>query len=297
MPIKFKCECGHILTVADKFAGKEGKCPKCQKKLRVPRPKAPAGGSAPAAAGMAASQTKKTPQAKKATKAAAASTPSKLDSLFDDAGLVQKTGPTCPQCMVDIKPNTVVCTNCGFNTQTGETLAGFDAQVNGPEFDNAFLQEAADNMRRDLAMDSRRAKAQMPWWVLMSFLIGAVTLCAAGVVIIDGQFGTPDPETTFIGKVQRLPVFIVLGCTACVTGIAITCFAHLSIVTFAFGKSIGQGFACLFLPLFYSIVYGIMNWTDNKAPVKAIIVALIFLSAGVGLILQGGGFGVLRAVL
>jgi len=37
-------------------------------------------------------------------------------------------------------------------------------------------------------MDLRRARAALPWWVLMSFLIGAMTLCAAGIVIVDGVF-------------------------------------------------------------------------------------------------------------
>jgi hypothetical protein len=59
---------------------------------------------------------------------------------------------------------------------------------------------------------------------------------------------------------------------------------------FAFGRDLRQGFACFFLPLIYSIVYGIMNWTDNKAPVKAIMMAAIFLGGAVGLIIMGGGF-------
>ncbi len=283
MPIKFKCSCGHILKVPDKLAGKSGKCPKCQKVLKVPVPKA------------------KQPQPKQAAAVAATggTAPSpggKLDSLFDEAGLVQKSGPVCPKCGADIKPGTVVCTSCGFHLETGEQISGFNVNVEGPEFDNLYLQEAADNMRRDSRMDDRRSKAAMPWWVLMSFLIGAITLCAAGVVIVDGRFGTPADETTFIGKVQRLPVFVVLGMTAGITGIAITAFAHLSICFFAFTRHVGQGLACLFLPLIFSVVYGIMHWTDNKAPVKAIIMALIFIGLGIAMIVKGGGFGEIQAI-
>jgi hypothetical protein len=291
MPIKFKCGCGHVLSVPDSAAGKSGKCPKCQKVLRVPTPAASktAGKSntaAPAQAGKAVG--------KVAKPVPAAASPGVMDSLFDEAGLVQKTGPVCPKCATSIKPGAVMCTNCGFRFETGEQLAGFDVMSQKPEFDNLFLQEASNNMQRDGAMDLRRDRAAMPWWVLMSFLIGAITLCAAGVVIVDGKFGTPSAPGTFIGNVQRLPVFSVLGITAGITGLAIVFFAHLSICFFGFTKSLAQGFACFFLPLIYSFIYGIMNWTDNKAPVKAIMMALVFIGLGVFLIIQGGGFGIIQ---
>ncbi len=276
MPIKFKCHCGQVLTVPDKMAGKTGNCPKCKQAIKVPMPKRPAAAQ----------------QKQPATAAGASAGPvsAGLDSLFEDAGLTKKAGPVCPSCGAEVKPGTVVCTSCGLNLESGEKLTGFDARSNGPEFDNAYLQEDADNMVRDLKMDDRRNKAAMPWWVLMSFLIGAITLCAAGVVIVDGKFGTPEPENTFLGKVQRWPVFTTLGLTAGITGLAITIFAHLNICIFAFTRNIGQGFACFFLPLIYSVIYGIMNWTDNKAPIKAIIMALVFIGLGSFLIVRGGGF-------
>ena len=96
---------------------------------------------------------------------------------------------------------------------------------------------------------------------------------------------------SFLGKVQRLPVFVVLGVTAAITGLVISVFAHLSICVFAFSRSLGQGFACFFLPIVYSVIYGIMHWTDNRAPVKAIMIALVFIGTGIGLILSAGGFG------
>ncbi|GAB5404709.1 MAG: hypothetical protein Aurels2KO_29400 [Aureliella sp.] len=289
MPIKFKCKCGQVLSVPSKMAGKQGKCPKCKNALKVPAPKA-AGSTSPSAK----------PTSKPAAKPAAKPAPapaSAIDDLLEDAGLVQKTGPICKQCGADIKPGTVVCTACGFNFETGETAQGFNAQGEaGPEFDNQYLQQASENMVRDVQMESRRDKSSMPWWVLMSYLIGTLTLCLAGVAIVDGQFGEPESAATFIGRVQRLAVFQVLGATALITGVAITCFAHLSICFFAFTRSVGQGFACLLLPLIYSIVYGIMNWKDNKAPVKAIISAIVFIAFGVFLIIQGGGFTDLKNV-
>ncbi|MFK7737873.1 MAG: hypothetical protein AB8B50_17710 [Pirellulaceae bacterium] len=288
MPIKFKCPCGQTLSVSSKLAGKQGKCPKCQKAIKIPSPK----GRATSSSGKAAPAGPK-PGKVKASKHASAPSPAvggALDSLLDDAGLIQKSGPTCPDCMTDIRPGTVICTNCGYNFESGEKLTGFDAKHEGPEFDNLYLEEASKNMERDLVMQSRRDKSEMPWWVIASFLIGVLTLCAAGIIIVDGKFGTPDPEDTFIGKIQRWPVFTTLGLTSLITGIAISVFSHLSIVIFGFGKSVQQGLLCFFLPVVYSVVYGIMNWVENKAPVKAIIMASVFIGLGVYLIVQGGGF-------
>ena len=129
----------------------------------------------------------------------------------------------------------------------------------------------------------------MPWWVIMSFLIGAVTLCAAGVVIVDGQFGTPAAETSLIGKVQRWPVFVTLGLTVLITGFAIGFFAHLSITTFGFKTHLKHGFGCIIVPL-YSLIYGSINWIDNKAPVKAMLIGFCLIGFGAYLVVQGGGF-------
>jgi hypothetical protein len=284
MPIKLKCSCGQVLSVPSAMAGKTGKCPKCKKPIRIP------------AAAHKTSGQAQTP-AKKSQKVGTAKVPTTtasggLESLFDEVGLVQKTGPTCPSCSAAIKPGARVCTSCGLDFESGEKLTAFNAKAQAKEFENLYLQEAAENMRRDLQMDIRRDKSSMPWWVIMSFLIGAITLCGAGVVIVDGMIGTPAPETSLIGKVQRWPVFTTLGLTATITGLAITVFAHLDIVIFAFTRSWKQGLACFFLPLAYSFIYGIINWVENKAPIKAIMMALVFIGLGIFLILQGGGFDV-----
>ncbi len=291
MAIKFKCSCGHILSVPDHFAGKNGKCPKCQQQVRVPKP---AGPTAAQAAGKPAPSGK----AKPATTPQPPVGGGKLDSLFDDAGLVQKTGPVCPTCGSEIRPGTVICTGCGTNLETGERMKGFTAESSGPEFDNPYLQEAADNMRRDMVMDTRRSKAAMPWWVLMSFLIGAITLCAAGVVIVDGIAGAEASPDTFTGRLQKLPIPATLGATIGITGLAIAFFAHLSVCVFAFAKNVWHGVACFFLPFLVSLPYGVMNWGENKAPVKAMITAAIFIGLAVFMIIMwGGGFERLQNVL
>jgi hypothetical protein len=306
MPIKLKCSCGQVLSVPDNLAGKSGKCPKCQKSIQIPNPTAakaaavPAAKASPAKVATVPASAGRAPAAKSkpatAVQVAAAQPVNKLDSLLDEAGLKKKTGPICPKCGAGIRPGTVLCTGCGLNFESGETAVGFEAIAATLEFKNEFLQEAANNMSRDGIMDERREKSGIPWWMIMSYLIGAMTLCAAGVVIVDGRFNEPAEAGTFLGNVQRLPVFVVLGITAIITGNSIHAFAHLSIVVFGFKQSIGKGFLCLLIP-FFSYVYGILHWADNKQAITAIFVSIVTISAGIAMIIYGGGFGTIQAIM
>jgi hypothetical protein len=326
MPIKLTCSCGQTLNVPENLAGKTGKCPKCQKPIQIPNPAAsktaapaaakpvagtpaqtkpaagkpaagkPAAGK-PAAGKPAAGKPAAGPVSARGTApVAVAPQPHKMESLFEEAGLKRKTGPVCPKCGADIRPGTVMCVGCGLNFETGEQAAGFNFVAQGPEFRNEVLQEAASNMTRDVLMDQRRDKSGIPWWMIMSYLIGAITLCAAGVVIVDGQFSEPSPAGTPLGELQRVPVFVVLGMTLVITGQCIHAFAHLSIVVFGFMKSWGAGLGCLFVP-FFSYVYGIMNWADNKSAVMAVVTSMITVGIGIGLVVAGGGFGTLQAFM
>ncbi|GIW98968.1 MAG: hypothetical protein KatS3mg111_2301 [Pirellulaceae bacterium] len=222
-----------------------------------------------------------------------------MEALFEEVGLTQKKGPVCPECSTEIKPGTILCTNCGYNFQTGTKVTTVQRSKKKkdeePEevFDNLYLQEAAQNMKRDLEMDARRERAAMPWWVLMSFLIGAITLSIAGVIIVDGKFGEPADANTFIGKVQRWPVATTVGLTALITGVVISLFAQIDLTVFGFKNSVKEGLLCLCLPLIYSVIYGAMNWNRNKAPLKAFGIAIVFVATGIALIIKGGGFGVI----
>lgn len=310
MPIKLKCSCGQVLSVPDNLAGKSGKCPKCQKAIQIPAPAsatttaAPSGGVAaakPAAKAPPAKPASSQPVAKAKTPApaiqvVAAQATNKFDNLLDEVGLTKKTGPVCPKCGAPIRPGSVLCTACGLNFESGEQATSFEAAAESMEFKNEFLQEAASNMVRDTKMDERREKAGLPWWMLMSYLIGAVILCGSGVVIVDGRFNEPAAAGTFLGNIQRLPVFVVLGFTAMVTGQCIHLFAHLSIVVFGFKQGIGPGFGCLLVP-FFSYIYAFMHWADNRQAITAIGISIVTASIGIGLIIAGGGFGTIQAIM
>ncbi len=206
MPIKVQCSCGQVLAVPDDKAGKSGKCPKCQNLIQIPAaggqaagsgaaktaPQAKAAGSAAVASSAPKAAVKKVASAA-ATQVTTAPAP-KLDSLFDEVGLKQKTGPCCPKCGASIATGAVICVQCGLNFESGEQALGYNVRIETQEFENEFLQEAASNMQRDVLMDERRDKSGVPWWMLLSYLFGAVTLMIAGIIIVDGRLGTPAPK-------------------------------------------------------------------------------------------------------
>lgn len=211
-----------------------------------------------------------------------------IDSLFDEIGLKKKTGPTCPKCGGSITQGAALCTHCGFHLQTGEQAIGFQASIQKEEFQNPFLQEAADNMRRDILIGERQDKAGVPWWMLVSFLLGALCIGAAGIVIVDATFNEPAPPETLMGRVQRLPFGVVIGVTFAAVGILIGNFANLSIIVYAFRQSIGRGFAVWLIP-FYSVIYGCMTWADNKSGIIGMVVGIALAGAGIALAMSSGG--------
>ena len=292
MPIKLKCECGQVLNIPDTMAGKTGKCPKCQKALKIPSASEPQ--TAPA---QIARTTKAAPANSQATnsspvaKSVGASTGpiSGMDELLEEAGLTKKTGPVCPKCANPIVRNAAICTKCGLNFESGEQLQGAELASQRIEFKNEYLQEAADNMRREDIMGERHSKVGMPWWMVVAFLMGALCIAAAGVLIVDARSNTKQPINSFIGKVQRQSMSVVIGTTFMMMSGFIGSLANLSILVFAFQRSIGKGFACMLIP-FYIIYYGFKTWADNNAALKGMGLGLLIGGFGAYLYFSAGGY-------
>ena len=295
MPIKLKCDCGQVLNVPDAMAGKTGKCPKCQKALKIPAGSA----ASPAAAQQAAA--KPEPAKPEPAKQAPANTSkpsapnqaalhtSSLDDLLDEAGLTKKTGPVCPKCSNPIVRNAAICTKCGLQFESGEQLKGIEFASQKLEFKNEYLQEAANNMRREDIMGERHSKVGMPWWMVMAFLMGALCIAAAGVLIVDARNNTKQPINTLMGKVQRQSMSVVIGATFMMMSGFIGALANLSILVFAFQRSIGQGIACMLIP-FYTIYYAFKTWADNKSALKGLGLGLLIGGFGAYLFFSAGGF-------
>ncbi len=281
MPIRIQCQCGHSLQVPDQLAGKSGKCPKCSNVIKIPvpsggssKPAAPEGtatkaaSAKPGAGSKAPSASAPKPTAKAAVKQAAPAAKAGLDDLFDQVGLVKKTGTFCPGCDAPMQPGTALCVKCGFNLETGQKLAGFETESSRQEFDNKHLNEAAKMMKREDVLESRMRNAGMPWWALFCMLLVGALVVLYGVVMVDGYQTGFKGEDTFRGKVQRLPFLVSISSLFALNCLLVGFFAHFAVVAQGFRQKAAHGWGCLLVPL-YSPIYGLTQFKQIRGTVIA----------------------------
>ncbi|QEG42225.1 hypothetical protein UC8_42590 [Roseimaritima ulvae] len=171
MPIAATCACGKKLQVKDELAGKRVRCPNCKQPLTIPanqpapQPQAPA---SPLGGGM--------------------------DDLFEEEGFTQRQGATCPNCTREMKPGAILCIECGFNTQTGEMLAGHQTEAERAILGHSLLDKAQSDMATDDELQRKMQNAGMPWWVLLIMLLCLVGLAVMFVMGVNFIKGDPDEE-------------------------------------------------------------------------------------------------------
>ncbi len=107
MAIEFSCQCGKRIKVADKFAGRQGKCPACGVVLTIPAPEAP-------------------------------DEDVDGDLLYEALGAPDDTRPAevpgsmCGGCGKPMPGDSVLCTHCGFHKISGtyvKTASAKEAKV------------------------------------------------------------------------------------------------------------------------------------------------------------------------
>lgn len=177
MPIAATCACGKRLQVKDELAGKKVRCPNCKQPLKIPdapAAAAPAAGS-PAAGGFGGAD-------------------SGMEDLFDEVGLKQRQGATCPNCTSDMKPGAILCIECGYNTQTGEVIAGHQSEAEREMAGEGLLSKAQSDMLTEDELQRKLQSAGLPWWVLLIILIGLVILSVLFVMGVNFIKGDPDEQ-------------------------------------------------------------------------------------------------------
>lgn len=269
MPIRVTCQCGQSLSVPDEMAGKSGRCPKCKGVLKVPAAgaavaKTPASGTAtPAAA-----SNKPTP-AKAAPAATSAAPNSNLAGLFDEVGLVKKTGKFCPSCDAPLDPRAVICVSCGFNLAEGKKLDGFQA-ASQKKFGNKHLNEAAEMMEREQATEKRLLGAGAPWWMMFSILAGIVIFIAGLAVKMDASTSGQTSSIEILRRIQSATYLTVMcGSFGAAMG-AISICSTLAILITAFKESAKQGLLSMFAPFY--ILYYMFSRLFTKHLVSTVII-------------------------
>lgn len=267
MPIRVQCQCGQSLNVPDQMAGKSGKCPKCSAVIKIP------------AASPAATQTATNPGTAKAKvdkPKTAVAAPSKkgMDDLLDQVGLVKKTGTFCPNCDAPLAQGAALCVKCGFHMESGKRLSEHESESSRQEFNNKHLNEAAVMMKREKELEKRTLASGMPWWVLLCILCLGVMTVVVGLVFVDGAKTGLQPESSFVGKIQRQSFLTVIAMLLAVNCTLVSVFAHFATVAHAFRVKPKHGWLSMFIP-FYSAIFGLTQFSRIRGTVIAYWVAIL----------------------
>lgn len=264
MPIKIKCQCGKALAVKDQFAGKAVKCPACGKGIKVPA----AGGSGPAASvsafptGPAASAPSASAPSAQSIGAAAAGNP--MNDLFDEEGFGSNIAAVCPSCGTEMSAEAILCTKCGYNKTTGETMQGHLTPGVDISTGTLALQKAAADMKRAAKLQSDMTEnASMPWWILalIIFVLGSAT--ALAVMAVMSASRTTEGEDSF----NAMQMFLQLAGTACAL-VAVGAFFRLIIA--GFKESQKTGFLCCTILYLFVFVF-----QKPKSRIAAFLVMII----------------------
>jgi hypothetical protein len=156
MAIKVACHCGASFTAKDSLAGQTLLCPKCSQPVTIPSPNAPL-----------------------VKQQVAAVNP--MADLFDEAGFKEHKGSRCPQCNSPLRPNAVLCTECGFHLQSGQKVAGARVLKAGErghaEATESLLDRAAQAIETDKVETKKNQGQGLPAWIYfiaLAILIGFV---------------------------------------------------------------------------------------------------------------------------
>ncbi|MCO8123270.1 hypothetical protein NHH03_16090 [Stieleria sp. TO1_6] len=231
MPIQIKCQCGKALAVKDQFAGKAVKCPACGAGIRVP---AAGGGAAPTAPA--------------AQPVGAAATGNPMNDLFDEEGFGSNIAAVCPSCGKEMSAEAVLCTKCGFNKATGETVRGHLTPGVDISTGTLALEKAADDMRRaDKMQKDMTDNAGMPWWMLglILFVLGSATALAVMAVMAAKR-------TTGESNFNAMQLFLQLSGTACAL---VAVGAYFRLVLEGFRESRNTGLLCMTVLYLFVFVF------------------------------------------
>jgi hypothetical protein len=168
-----------------------------------------------------------------------------LADLLDEVGIQEVRGPRCPNCAAGLRPNAVMCVECGFNLQTKERVKAAKVRKAGErghgEAAEDLLTRAAGRIQEDKAEEKKNRSQGLPAWVYFLMLAGIIAFTIA-------MFRLPRDQAV------KMAGFCVIG-----AGSLGSTYFSIRILIVAFGESMACGLMCLFIP-FYQLFYVITRW-------------------------------------
>jgi hypothetical protein len=241
MPIKVSCHCGQSFMAKDELKGQTLLCPKCHQPLTI-------GEEQQAAAGRRGSG---------------------IDDLLDEAGVQAVGGPPCPRCGAPLKPNAVLCIECGYHLETGEKIAAAKIRKSGErghgEAAEDLLERAAERIAEDKLEERKTRKQGLPAWIYLVMLVLLVGFAIS-------MFMIPKDQAFLISG------FVIIGFSS-----LYSTYLGIRIIIVAFSESLTCGLLYLFLP-FYPLYYIFTRWDQVGAFFLLQIAAGIVSSIGWGIV-------------
>lgn len=170
-----------------------------------------------------------------------------MNELFDEEGFGVNIASVCPSCGQAMAAEAVLCTKCGFNKATGESIKGHLTPGLDIDAGTLALERAQSDMQRaDKMQKDMTEGAGMPWWMLglILFILGSATALAVMAVM---EANRVTGESSF----NAMRTFLQLAGSACAL---VSVGAFFKLVFAGFKEDQKTGFLCLtVLYLFYFV--------------------------------------------
>lgn len=171
-----------------------------------------------------------------------------MNDLFDEEGFSAHVAAVCPACRAEMEAGAVLCTKCGYNTQTGEQFQSHKTAGVDIDHGELALEKAESDLVKDKQMQQQLLRgAGLPWWglALVLFLLGSGLTIAVLTVNASRRV---DESITF----NPMGLFLLL---AGVAFYLVAQGAYIMIMVHAFKQETKQGLLMLIPPYAFYYVY------------------------------------------
>lgn len=193
-----------------------------------------------------------------------------MADLLDEVGFDNVQGPSCPQCEKPVQPGATLCVNCGYNLQTGETVASnvkptAQTEEDGKVIASMLLDSASQRIENEKLEDKKTRAQGAPVWVYFVAFAGVLAFVACMLLM------------------PRDQAFRINGTGIMVFGQIIILVYSIRMIIVAFQEDITQGLLYLFVP-FYALYYLITRWSKLSGFFMMVLLGYAVIGIGMGMI-------------
>lgn len=204
--------------------------------------------------------------------AAAAVSHNPLLDLLDEQNVRSVTrGPLCENCGAELKPNAIVCIECGVNVETGEQIKSeiyaddlsaqaSDATMSDAERIMAKAEKAIDDMPVTAEGQDFGDGADSYLIAFVAFLVGVI-LIGTGLAIIL--------------TMETITQYVASSAVSCIASVILYVSMGLWITIIALIQKTRTGVICVCTAFLWCIVFGFMQGKTLLVPTIVLLASLL----------------------